>query len=98
MCTLGQVLFDELIDVLKHLNLILMIKKSRIWNDSNMKGKYKGIQKRVWKVNLKTLYTPCDCYSLDLTICNMKNSCIKAKSFFRIVQCICILFSSSTKS
>ena len=66
-------------------------------NGSNMKGKNKGVQKRVLEVNPRAFYTPCGCHSLNLALCDMANSCIKAKSFFGIVQCIYILFLSSTK-
>ena len=62
-----------------------------------MKGKHKGVQKRVLEVNPRAFYIPCGCYSLNLAFCDMENSCIKAKFFFGIVQCIYILFSSSTK-
>ena len=66
-------------------------------NCSNMKGKHKGVQKKVLEVNPRAFYTPCGCHSLNLALCDMANSCLKAKSFFGIVQCIYILFSSSTK-
>ena len=62
-----------------------------------MKGKHKGVQKKVLEVNPRAFYTPYGCYSLNLTLCDMTNSCLKAKSFFGIIQCIYILFSSSTK-
>ena len=40
---------------------------------------------------------PCACHSLNLTLCDMANSCVKAVSFFGIVQRIYALFSGSTK-
>ena len=55
-----------------------------------MKGKHKGVQKKVLEVNPRAFYTPCGCHSLNLALCNMVNSCLKAKSFFGIVQCIYI--------
>ena len=40
---------------------------------------------------------PCASHSLNLTVCDMANSCVKAVSFFGVVQRIYSLFSSSTK-
>lgn len=40
---------------------------------------------------------PCACHSLNLTLSDMAHSCVKAVSFFGIVQRIYTLFSSSTK-
>lgn len=40
---------------------------------------------------------PCVCHSLNLTVCDMANSCVKAVSFFGIVQRIYTLFAGSTK-
>ena len=66
-----------------------------------MKGKHKGVQKKVLEVNPRAFYTLYGCHSLNLALCDMTNSCLKAKSFLGIVQCIYIyiyiLFSSSTK-
>ena len=96
--TSGQGLFDELINALRTLELDLGDLRGQGYdNGSNMKGKHIGVQKKVLEVNLRAFYTPCGCYSLNLALCDMKNSCLKAKSFFGIVQCIYILFSSSTK-
>ncbi|KAL6567777.1 hypothetical protein OROGR_001445 [Orobanche gracilis] len=66
-------------------------------NVSNMKGRHKGVQRRLLEVNLKSFFTPCGCHSLNLTLCDMANSCPKAMSFFGVVQRIYTLFSSSTK-
>ena len=96
--TSGQGLFDELINALRTLELDLGDLRGQGYdNGSNMKGKHKGVQKKVLEVNPRAFYTPCGCHSLNLALCNMENSCLKAKSFFGIVQCIYILFSSSTK-
>lgn len=40
---------------------------------------------------------PCACHSLNLTLCDMAHSCVKAISFFGIVQRIYSLFAGSTK-
>jgi hypothetical protein len=62
-----------------------------------MKGKERGVQKRLLDINPKAFYTPCGCHSLNLILCDIANSYPKAISFFEIVQCIYTLFSSSTK-
>ena len=96
--TSGQGLFDELINALRTLELDLGDFRGQGYdNGSNMKGKHKGVQKKVLEVNPRAFYTPCGCHSLNLALCDMANSCLKAKSFFGIVKCIYILFSSSTK-
>ena len=98
--TSGQGLFDELINALRTLELDLGDLRGQGYdNGSNMKGKHKGVQKKVLEVNPRAFYTPCGCHSLNLALCDMANSCLKAKSFFGIVQCIYIyiLFSSSIK-
>ena len=59
-------------------------------NSSNMKEKHKGVQKRELEINLRAFYTLCGFHSLNLALCDMANSCIKAKSFFGIVQCLYI--------
>ena len=66
-------------------------------NGSNMKGKQQGVQKRLLDINPRSFYTPCGCHSLNLVLCDMTSSCTKAISFFRVVQRIYSLFSSSTK-
>ena len=40
---------------------------------------------------------PCACHSLNLTLCDIAHSCVKAVSFFGIVQRIYSLFANSTK-
>jgi hypothetical protein len=62
-----------------------------------MKGKERGVQKRLLDINPKAFYTPCGCHSLNLVLCDIANSCPKVISFFGIVQRIYTLFSSSTK-
>ncbi|KAI8541986.1 hypothetical protein RHMOL_Rhmol08G0104000 [Rhododendron molle] len=44
-------------------------------NSSNMKGKNKGVQKRLLDKNPRAFYTPCGCHSLNLALCDMANSC-----------------------
>ncbi|VAI28453.1 unnamed protein product [Triticum turgidum subsp. durum] len=66
-------------------------------NGSNMKGQYQGVQSRFLKENPKTLYMPCACHSLNLTLCDMAKSCKQAITFFGIIQRIYVLFSRSTK-
>ncbi|CAL5212954.1 unnamed protein product [Lathyrus oleraceus] len=62
-----------------------------------MKGKHQGVQKRFLDINLRAFYTPCGCHSLNLALCDMDNSCIKARNFFEVVQRIYTIFANSTK-
>ena len=89
--TSGQGLFNELINALRTLELDLGDLRGQGYdNGSNMKGNHKGVQKKVLEVNPRAFYTPCGCHSLNLALCDMTNSCLKAKYFFGIVQCIYI--------
>ena len=84
--TSGQRLFDELINALRTLKLDLGDLRGQGYDN----GSNKGVQKKVLEVNPRAFYTPCGCHSLNLALCDMGNSCLKAKSFFGIVQCIYI--------
>ncbi|KAI3729948.1 hypothetical protein L6452_18621 [Arctium lappa] len=96
--TSGLGLFHELLDVLKSLDLSVDDVRGQGYdNGSNMKGKHQGVQNRLLEVNSKALYMPCACHSLNLSLSDMAHSCVKAVSFFGIVQRIYTLFSSSTK-
>ena len=95
--TTGKSLF-EIINVINILELdINDIHGQGYDNGSNMKGKHQGVQKRLLDINARVLYTPCGCHSLNLVLCDMANSCLKAISFFGVIQRIYTLFSSSTK-
>ena len=62
-----------------------------------MKGKRQGVQKKLLQINSRALYTPCGCHNLNLVLCDGATSCVRAITFFRVLQCIYSLFSSSTK-
>ena len=65
-------------------------------NDSNMKGKHQGVQKRLLDVNPRAFYISCGCHTLNLALCDMAKSCVKAINFFAYVQKFYTLFSGST--
>ena len=96
--TSGLGLFNVLITALDSLGLkVDDVRGQGYDNGSNMKGNHQGIQKRLLEKNPRALYMPCACHSLNLTLCDMANSCVKAVSFFGIVQRLYTLFSGSTK-
>ncbi|KAL5758691.1 hypothetical protein ACOSP7_021302 [Xanthoceras sorbifolium] len=96
--TTGLGLFNELLAVLKSLKFnVDNVRGQGYDNGSNMKGKHQGVQKRLIEINPRAFFMPCACHSLNLTICDMANSCIKAKSFFGVVQRMYTLFASSTR-
>ncbi|XP_042466060.1 zinc finger MYM-type protein 1-like [Zingiber officinale] len=96
--TSGLGLFTHLKDALIHLELdIDDIRGQGYDNGSNMKGKHKGVQRRLLEINPRAFYTPCGCHSLNLALCDMVNCCPQAMSFFGVIQRIYTLFSSSTK-
>ncbi|XP_024978946.1 zinc finger MYM-type protein 1-like [Cynara cardunculus var. scolymus] len=96
--TSGLGLFTVLQDVLKSLDLdINCVRGQGYDNGSNMKGKHQGVQKRLLDVNPKAFYMTCGCHSLNLVLCDMANSCHKAKTFFGTCQTIYNVFANSTK-
>ncbi|XP_050908176.1 uncharacterized protein LOC127121782 [Lathyrus oleraceus] len=91
-------LFDVLQNELKELGLDLFDVRGQCYdNGSNVKGKHQGVQNRFLDINPRAFYTPCGCHSLNLALCDMTNSCIKARNFFGVVQRIYIIFANSTK-
>ncbi|GKB68411.1 zinc finger MYM-type protein 1-like protein [Tanacetum coccineum] len=66
-------------------------------NGSNMKGKHRGVQKKFIDINPRAFYTPCGCHSLNLTLCDIASSCVKAMDFFGVIQRIYTIFANSSK-
>ncbi|KAM6558421.1 uncharacterized protein LOC115716398 [Cannabis sativa] len=96
--TTGQGLFDVLQNELKKLDLdIFDVRGQGYDNGSNMKGKHQGVQKKFLDINPRAFYTPCGCHSLNLILCDMAESCSKARDFFGVIQRIYTIFANSTK-
>ena len=96
--TTRQGLFDVLENELKLLSLdIDDVRGQGYDNGSNMKGKHKGVKKKLLDVNPRAFYSACGCHSLNLTLCDMAKTCGKAKDFFGIIQRIYTTFANSTK-
>jgi hypothetical protein len=81
--TFGLGLCNVLVDAIKSFGLdIDDIRAQGYDNDSNMKGKHKGVQSRLREINPRDKYMLCACHSLNLTLCDMAKSCTKAVTFF----------------
>jgi hypothetical protein len=84
--TSGEGIFNSLLDSIKSFGLnIEDVRGQGYDNGSNMKGKHKGVQRRLLDINPRALFMPCACHSLNLTLCDMAKSCAKVVSFFGIV-------------
>ncbi|ESQ33345.1 hypothetical protein EUTSA_v10009558mg [Eutrema salsugineum] len=71
----GEGLFETLQDVLLNLGLSIDdIRGQGYDNGSNMKGKNKGVQKRLLEINSRAVYTPCGCHSLNLLLTDIASS------------------------
>jgi hypothetical protein len=96
--TTGQGLFDVLQNELQNLGLdIDNVRGQEYDNESNMKGKNQGVQKKLLDINPGAFYSNCGCYSINLTLCDMAKSYGKAKCFFGIIRRIYTIFAKSTK-
>ncbi|XP_047331703.1 zinc finger MYM-type protein 1-like [Impatiens glandulifera] len=96
--TEGQGLFEKLKNVLHHIGLdIDDVRDQDYDNGSNMKGKYKGVQRKLLDITHRAFYTLCSTHSLNLTLSDVANSCQKVEEFFGVVQRIYTLFADSTK-
>ncbi|XP_074277065.1 uncharacterized protein LOC141600719 [Silene latifolia] len=96
--TTGQGLFVVLQNELKKMGLdIDDVRGQGYDNGSNMKGKHQGVQKKMLDINPRAFYMSCGCHSLNLTLCDMVNTCSRARDFFRIIQRIYTIFSNSNK-
>ncbi|XP_012847999.1 PREDICTED: zinc finger MYM-type protein 1-like [Erythranthe guttata] len=74
--TTGLGLFSELEEALKNLKLdIKDIRGQGYENGSNMKGRHKGVQKRLLDRNPRAFYVPCGCHSLNLALSDMAGCC-----------------------
>ncbi|KAL2957991.1 hypothetical protein AAZX31_18G182000 [Glycine max] len=91
------IILDWALDISHQEQMSFVLRGQGYDNRSNMKGKYQGVQKRFLDINPRSFSTPCGCYSLNLVLCDMANSCPKATSFFGMLQRVDTSFSSSRK-
>uniref|UniRef100_A0A7N0V0D1 TTF-type domain-containing protein n=1 Tax=Kalanchoe fedtschenkoi TaxID=63787 RepID=A0A7N0V0D1_KALFE len=96
--TTGQGLSNVLLQELKSLDLdVDNVRGQGYDNGSNIKGRHQGVQKKLLDINHRVFYTPCGAHSLNLMLCDMANTCSKARDFFGVIQHIYTIFAHSTK-
>ncbi|GJX74763.1 zinc finger MYM-type protein 1 [Tanacetum coccineum] len=66
-------------------------------NGSNMKGKHHEVQKKFLDIDPRAFHTLCGCHSLNLTLCDIASSCVKAMEFFGVIQRIYTIFANASK-
>ena len=62
-----------------------------------MRGKYRGVQKRVLDINPRAFFIPCAAHSLNLMVNDAAKVNFKIVDFFSTVQPLYNFFSRSTK-
>ena len=65
-------------------------------NAANMLGCYNGLQAHICQINLLPHYIPCAAHLLNLVGVSTAETCVKALSFFGLVQKLFNFFSAST--
>lgn len=66
-------------------------------NGANMRGKHKGVQKRILDINSRASFVPCAAHSLNLVVNDAAKVTFETVDFFNIVQELYVFFSASTQ-
>uniref|UniRef100_A0A672Y3A4 TTF-type domain-containing protein n=1 Tax=Sphaeramia orbicularis TaxID=375764 RepID=A0A672Y3A4_9TELE len=66
-------------------------------NGANLKGKRKGVQTRLLKINPRALYVPCGAHTVNLMVADAAKSSTDATGYFGYLQKLFTLFSTSTQ-
>lgn len=94
----GEGLLNFVLDLFSQLNLNIQNLRGQGYdNGSNMRGKHKGLQKKILEINNRAFYVPCSAHSLNLVVNDAANITHETVNFFNIIQEIYVFFSSSTK-
>ncbi|XP_065658165.1 zinc finger MYM-type protein 1-like [Hydra vulgaris] len=67
-------------------------------NGANMRGKNKGLQKKILNRNQRALFVSCTAHSLNLVVVDSVKVGLEIMIFFGIIQSLYNFFSGSTKS
>lgn len=93
----GEGLNEKLLEFLRMLSINLNDARGQAYdNGSNMKGKIKGVQKRILNLNSRAIYNPCFSHNTNLVIGDAEKSIAAFITFFGIVQKLYKFCSSST--
>uniref|UniRef100_H3BAJ7 HAT C-terminal dimerisation domain-containing protein n=1 Tax=Latimeria chalumnae TaxID=7897 RepID=H3BAJ7_LATCH len=87
----GEGMTEVLLQKLNEIGLPLTDMRGQGYdNRANMKGKNKGVQKRV------PFFVPCNAHSLNLVLSDAAGCCTDTVNFFGVIQAIFVYFSTST--
>jgi hypothetical protein len=64
-------------------------------NATNMRGKNKGVQRRILDVNGRAFFVPCGCHSLYLVVGDAVSCSVNSVSLLGVTQRIYVVFSAS---
>jgi len=94
----GEGLTTFLFKILKDNNLNIQDLRGQSYdNGANMRGKYRGVQKRVLDINPRAFFVPCAAHSLNLVVSDAAKVNLETVDFFSTVQALYNFFSGSTK-
>ena len=95
--TTGAFITETFIEQLEQMGLAITNLRGQSYdNQSNMKGKEKGVQNRVLQINPCAFFVPCNSHSLNLVVNDAAMYCLEAISLFGLVQQVYNYFSAST--
>lgn len=94
----GEGLTTFLFKILEDYNLNIQDLRGQSYdNGANMRGKYRGVQKRVLDINPRAFFVPCAAHSLNLVVNDAVKVNFETVDFFSTIQALYNFFSGSIK-
>jgi hypothetical protein len=92
----GEGLTEVILQTLSSLNVNIADCRGQGYdNGANMRGKNKGVQRRILDVNGRAFFVSCGCHSLNLVVGDTVSCSVNSVSLFGVTQRIYVVFSAS---